>query len=865
MVHEEKRSYFDEHLYAELKAFIWGGPRMPVDKNGTLSLPSFEAVVGKINSYVLRQDLRVHIISETLAYLLAEASEDKTQPLFLLSYLCRETIKQAVLRKFDEVLGGECADLLGLSHKIGDNVAEANQVFLSLRICDPSVYAGDFLCTMLNEMIAVKSQLGILVDKNGNPMYQYRFVADENGRLTVLDKKEFKMVVLDGNTAESRYIQEALYDEKTKIIRNCLFGVDFNPFYVLICKLRLWLNVIMTLNGTKETDLPFVESNILCGDALVSRFTLKDDLLVALKNINQTVLGYKKLADNIKTIKEPEDRQYLVELMSLIQNRLVEGIGWYSKDTEELLHLRRELYDIMTLGLFPLTEKEEHLRNERVLLLNAKIKKQEQQLSVFRHHPSFGQAVEWRYVFPEVLDAKGVFTGFDVIIGILPDATITGIGGDRGGLYKKMNYRVYKRTGHISDLFCELANRILKYGGCMSYIMSLDWRNDTNASKLGDYFVAETNPLQLIVLDELSSSYGTLKDKCAVIIQKDINRHHAITCQVEVSYDPRVVDLGTYIRQFAMPVFHLVEKGPAAAASSISTVIASNAEYMGINGKIKKYGLLVKNWDVDIYSGVMTGFDEAFILNRETREKLIHADVKNSDIIKPLLTGNLVKRYGDEVPEQWLLYIPWHFPLQYDKTIKAASERAEQRFRQQYPNAYNHLLAYKSALSSRNTIEVGLGFEWYALQRFGMNNNWGDFVEQKVVWKRDSSDYHFGIDYGGCAVLDDVCFMVGQHLKFLLGVFNSTMGRYMLSDLSRLSTSESRAGISVIESMSIPVPNGKMESDIITLVNRRVSENGKNGGNAGEIEEQINRLVYELYNLTEEEAGFIRSQVASMK
>jgi hypothetical protein len=863
-VHEEKRSYFDEHLYTELKAFIGGETRISADNSGLLFLPSFEEVIDKINSYYFRRDLRVHIISETLQRMLADISGNKPLPSFLLSNLCRETIKQAVLCRFDEVLGGEAGDLLGLSHKIGDNVAEANRVFLSLRVCDPSVYTGDFLCTMLNEMIAVKSQLGILVDKHGNPLYRYKVVVSEIGGLKVLDKREFKPVVLDGNTTESRQIREALYGEKVKIIRSCLFGVGAVPFHVLICKLRLWLDLMTTSGETEEAELLFTEGNIICGDALVSRFSLKDDLLVAFRNVNQTVLDYKKLAENIKTVKDPDDRRYLTELMSLIQNRLIEGIGWYSKDTEELLRLRRELCEIMMPGLFPLTEKEEHLRNEKELLLNVEIKKQERQLSAFRHHPSFEQAVEWRYIFPELLDERGAFTGFDAIIGILPDATIAGIGGDKAGLYKKLNYRVYKQTGYVADLFCELANRILRYGGCMSFIMSSDWRNDTHDSKLGDYFAAETNPLQLIVLDEIASSYKTLKDKCAVIIRKDINRHHAIICRVEASYDPRAVDLGTYIRQFARPVFHLVEKGAMAAASSISAVIASNAEYMSINNKIKRYGLLIRNWDVNVYSGVTTGLDEAYILNRETREKLIHSDVKNSDIIKPLLTGNLVKRYGDEIPEQWLLYIPWHFPLQYDKTIKAASERAEQRFLQQYPDAYNHLLTYKSALSSRNTIEVGLGFEWYALQRSGMNNIWGDFSEQKVVWKRDSPDYCFGIDYGGCAVLEDVCFMVGQHLKFLLGVFNSTMGRYILSDLSRLSAGESRAGISVIESMSVPVPSAKMESDIITLINRRISENGKSGVSDGEIEEQIDRLVYELYNLTEEEAGFVRSYVTSM-
>ena len=859
VVSESGRSYFDEHIYADLKAFIYGDSLLS-DKERSLSgLPLFADVVEKINSYALRQDMRFRIISETVRTLLSELDGGSEGPTFIVSYLCREVVKNAALRKFNNVLGCECADIQSLSYMIGDNIAEANKVFLSLRICDPSVCYGVFLRAMLNEMIAVKSQLGILADKGGNPLYKYKFVVGESG-LTVLDKKEFRTIELDGSTSESRYIQESLYYEKLALLHNCLFGADTDSLSVLVCKLRLWLDVVVGLNGNKDFDFPYIESNIICGDALVSRFTLKDDLLVAFKSINQTVADYKRLAFSIKTVKESSDRKYLVELMDLIRNRLIEGIGWYSKDTEELLRLRRELSQIMTPGLFPLSEMESQMRNDRILLLHAKIKKQENQLSVFRHHQAFEQAVEWRYIFPELLDERGNFIGFDAVTGMLPNATVAGIGGDKAGFYKRMNYKVYKNTGNVSDMFCELANRLLVYGGCMSYIMPSNWRRDPSNYKIGEYLVAEMNPSRLILLDELSSSYNILREKCALIVYKDINRHSALMCHVDASYNPQIIDLGAYMQQYAIPIFRLVESsGGTPVKESISSVIASNADYMSISSKIKRNGLLIKNWDVNIYTGVMTGYDEAFFVDKATREELIHADYKNSDIIKALLTGDFIKRYGDGIPEQWLLYIPWHFPLQYDKTIKAASARAEQRFQMQYPDVYNRLLKHKDALSSRSTVEVGLGFEWYALQRTGMKNNWENFSELKIVWKRDSSDFNFGIDYGGCAVLDDTCFMVGQHLKFLLGVFNSSMGRYMLADLSRLSTNESQAGVFVVESMSVPVPNGKMESDVITLVNRRISENNKGDEERQVTEEQIDRLIFELYDLTEDEISFVKT------
>ena len=856
----------DNPVYTELKSFIYGDDDSSGYKDKRFDLPSFDSVVEKINSFALRQDLRIRIISESLGQIMQDVEEKMEIPFFLTSYLCRETVKSLTLRKFNRVLGCECVDFLSLSHKIGDNIAEANRVFSEIRICDPFARTGKFITAMLNELIAAKSQLGLLVDTNGNPLYKYKFVtASEGEGLLVLDKKDLHPVQLDGSAPESCHIQHALFNEKVALVRQCLFGVCVDPVSLLTCKIRLWLDMISHLDGVKNLALPPVESNLICGNALISRFTLKDDLTVALKQINQTVAGYKMLAEKIKTVNDTTDRQYLNELMTLVKNRLIEGIGWYSKDTNELLRLRREMSALLEPGLFPLDKNEKLLQQERLLLLQAKIKNQEKLISTFRNHPAFEQAIEWRYVFPELLDAKGNFTGFDAMIGILPDADVAGIGGEKANFYKRMNFKVFKNTGNISDMYCELASRLLVFEGCMTYIMSSNWQRDTLNSKIGEFLNAEMNPLQLILLNEIASSCHQLKDKCAIIAHKDLNRHRTVICRIDASFHPKTIDLETYVRQFAKPVYRLVETGYTSGsdytfgAETISTMIASQAEYTSINNKIKRKGLLIRNWNVNIYSGIVTGCDQAFVINKQTRDELIRADYKNSNIIVPVLTGDFIKRYGDQVPEQWLLNIPWHFPLHYDKTINAASAIAEQRFQLQYTDINAHLLKYKDALSSRNTNEVGLGFEWYALQHFVSGDQWNDFSAQKIVWKRDSSDYNFGFDYGQCAVLDDTCFMVGQHLKYLLGALNSTIGRFMLSDQARQSISESQAGIFVVESVAVPLPNNKIESDVVLLVNRRFSENNKSKEVKALTDEKIDRIFYRLFDLTENEISFIKT------
>jgi hypothetical protein len=332
-----------------------------------------------------------------------------------------------------------------------------------------------------------------------------------------------------------------------------------------------------------------------------------------------------------------------------------------------------------------------------------------------------------------------------------------------------------------------------------------------------------------------------------------------VNINIHKSYDSKVIDIETYIKQNSKNIIHLNENISLMSKTFVNEIINSNVEYPSIHNKIKQRGLYIKNWDVNIHSGITTGFDEAFILNKQEKETLISLDYKNLSIIRPLLSSNNIFRYHEEKPEKWILYIPWHFPLQFDSSITSASERAEARFKLQYPDIYKHLSKFKQPLSMRNAMEIGIGFEWYALQQTGIHNNSDPFSDLKIVWKRKSQTHHFSIDFGGCAILDDAYFMTGQHLKFLLGVLNSSMGKFMIYDLTCSLNNENQNITSALESVSVPIPDSKMESDIVSLVNKRISQNGNNTAETIEIDKRIDYLVYTQYGLSEDEKNFVQT------
>jgi adenine-specific DNA-methyltransferase len=142
---------------------------------------------------------------------------------------------------------------------------------------------------------------------------------------------------------------------------------------------------------------------------------------------------------------------------------------------------------------------------------------------------------------------------------------------------------------------------------------------------------------------------------------------------------------------------------------------------------MERIGVPLKDWNIQINYGIKTGFNEAFIIDGQKRKELIEKCPKADDIIRPILSGRDIHRYHFDSPNKWVIFIPWHFPLHEDESIKGASFEAEKAFQKEYSTIYNYLLNHKQSLENRNKAETGIRYEWYALQRFGANY-WKEFI-----------------------------------------------------------------------------------------------------------------------------------------
>ena len=380
-------------------------------------------------------------------------------PGFITMYMCRETIRKAVVQKFNETQEWNCTTLEEIYDKIEDR-KEANKIVNSIKICDPAVGSGHFLVSALNEMIAVKNDLKILQDRDGKRLKEYQ-VEVVNDELIVTDE-EGELFEYNPNNKESQRIQETLFHEKQTIIENCLFGVDINSNSVKICRLRLWIELLKNAyykNATELETLPNIDINIKCGNSLVSRFAIDADLKQALKKSKWSIDSYRVAVDTYRNAENKEQKREMERLITAIKSDFRSEIDTPFKKT-----IRAARIKVDQLATEINTIKQWGEKADKKLIKDfenaiEKLKKLETEKDDILSNKIFENAFEWRFEFPEVLNDDGDFVGFDVVIGNPPYFIMTKNNMEKPELSHYINnYKAVKNASskNIFNLFIEL-------------------------------------------------------------------------------------------------------------------------------------------------------------------------------------------------------------------------------------------------------------------------------------------------------------------------------------------------------------------------------------------------------------------------
>ena len=767
-------------------------------------------------------------------------------PGFITMYMCRETIRRAVLQKFKEIKGWNCANIDELYDKITDK-KEANQIINSLKICDPAVGSGHFLVSALNEIITIKSDLKVLLDRQGKTLRDYD-IKIENDELIITDD-DGKFFTYNPKNSESRRIQEAIFHEKQTIIENCLFGVDINPNSVNICRLRLWIELLKNAYyktssltpllpgegniGELET-LPNIDINIKTGNSLISRFPLNWDLRTILKKSNWNIESYRNAITTYHNTDNKDKKQEIERLINDIKSKIRTEISSNDPNIEkrnqkvaELRHLRDQK------SLFAESKAEAKSRQKKQEELEQQINQLNSDIEDKKSGKIYQNAFEWRFEFPEVLNDEGDFIGFDVVIGNPPYISLSKIKEKSQPAYFENNYQTYTKGADIYCLFYEKGSCLLRKAGFLTYITSNSWLKTIYGDLLKKYLIKNLQPQTLLNIEDMQIFEEATVESNIFILKKDkvneffdvasLTNNYLIGSSLEEYFDKNYF-------QFTIP--------------NTSEWIIGNEETVSLKQKIEQSSKLLKEFDININRGLLTGLNAAFIINEETKYQLIAESSNSAEIIQPILRGRDLKKYSYEFSNQWVICT---FPsLGLD--IK------------NYPS----IMAYFEKIGRKRLAQSGIEGS-----RKKTNNQWfetqdsiaysQDFNKPKIVWGEISDKPKFAFDDSNYYAEATTFLMTGEKLKYLLAILNSKLSEWYFNQISTTTgMGTNRWKKYKIEMLPIKEPTEIEELLLEKIVNQILTAKKLDPkADTTALETEIDQLVYQLYELTAEEIKIV--------
>ncbi|HED5354042.1 TPA: Eco57I restriction-modification methylase domain-containing protein [Campylobacter jejuni] len=778
-------------------------------------------------------------------------------PSFITSYMCKESITKVVLDKFNAQFDLDAKDISELRKSLRKEDKKAQKELLnSIKICDPAVGSGHFLVSALNVMLSIYDELNLFDEEF--------YLEVQNDEILITGRKgefiEYKRPSTPKDKAH--LIQQELFHTKKDIIENNLFGVDINPNSCEITKLRLWIELLkhsfyQSFDDENYHDLktlPNIDINIKCGNSLVSYFETGKSLN-HYPNIKERMGKYKRIVKDYKEgfyTDKSHINQEIKNLKISFKNfcfadkfkKEMKGFNdkceKYSKKYGNFLAVDDEnlkFFVSANLTLFDFDEKEAtkefaNLKKEYDSIFNLE-----------SNHP-----FEWRFEFPEILDDDGNFKGFDLIIGNPPYIRQEELKELKPHLAK--NYKVYKGTSDIYTYFYELGFNVLKDNGVLSYITSNKYTRAGYGEALREFLLKNVKLLEYTDLNGIKVFDSATVDTSILCFEKSKSKDNKF----------KYLALSNEILKTCAYNIGLYKDFAEFSQNSLSkeSFTFSDENTSALKAKIERIGTPLKEWyGLNIYRGILTGYNEAFIITTEKRNEIL-ANCKDeaekertAKLIRKMLRGRDIKRYSYEWAGLWVIGT---FP-----SLKIDIE--------QYPALKQYLSQFLPRIeqSGEKGCRKKTSNKWFETQ-----DNiayYEEFEKEKIVWNRISSDLCFSYDNQKNFILDSmfsITFYSNINLKYLIANLNSSISKFWIKN-NAATLGDGIYGAKIyIEKLPIPKINSKNEKiadELINLVDEilKAKEQDKNA-NTQKLENKINSLVYKLYNLNEEEIKIIEGK-----
>ncbi|MEG3868536.1 Eco57I restriction-modification methylase domain-containing protein [Microcoleus sp. Z1_B2] len=606
----------------------------------------------------------------------------------------------------------------------------------NLKILDPACGSGAFPMGILHKLVYILSKLD---PQNGRWKEKQISKASEIPDGTIREK-----VIEDIEQAFEH--NELDYGRKLYLIENCIYGVDIQPVAIQISKLRFFISLIVhqNIHDSQENrgvrPLPNLETKFVAANALI---------------------GIKGAADF--TLRDPRIEQKEKELAEVRRSYFMARTPKTKAKYRELDdQVRHQISEILKSGGFP-SESAEKLANWKPYEQNA----------VADFFDS-----EWMF---------GLGEGFDVCIGNPPYVRQEQIK-EFKPIFKSQ-YDCYTGVADLYVYFYEQGLKLLKNQGILCYISSNKYFRSGYGEKLRKFLANESTIQQLIDFGD-APIFTAIAYPSIIIASKEQPKNH----------QTRVLnwELGQAVDQFAS-VFENQSFLMAQKELTADGWRLESSTVLNLLEKLRTTGTPLGEYvNGRFYYGIKTGFNEAFVVDRETRDRLIAEHPSSAEVLKPFLRGRDVKRWSVEYQNLWLIFTRRGIDIK------------------KYPAIENYLSQYQEKLTPGTGRKVGT-YKWYEIQ-----DNvayWQEFEQPKIVYPDIAIRCEFAFDtnsfYPDCTL-----FLIPAESKYLLGFLNSGMIQFFINQICPAVRGDFKRFKSIyVSQIPIPTTTEPQRNVIETLVN----------------------------------------------
>ena len=585
-------------------------------------------------------------------------------------------------------------------------------------------------------------------------------------------------------------VEKNAADIKRHIIQNNIYGVDIEKGAVDIARLRFWLSLIVD----EETPrfLPNLDFKIMQGNSLLEQYKGVD-----------------------------------LSKMTELSSEQGEGtqLTWFDNMLDVLrLDLRKKLDEYYNCSDH---QRKEQLKQE--IIENVKQQLREQSINV-----DFGdldlsandQFSLWHTWFYDVFSQGG----FDIVIANPPYVDAKKLKSIAPSL---RHYVVFNGTADLYTYFYELALTLLSNKGVLTYITSNKWIRSEYGRKLRKLFL-QNSIVQLVDFGR-NRLFGATVDSNIIVVKKISQENKPLLCYFDENTK------GTSLKE-------MLEYGQVKDVCLTEDAwLLKAGENDMMKSKIEAHGVPLKNFGVNIFRGILTGFNKAYHIDETKKEKLVQLDPNSASIIKPLICGNNTEKYFCVPSDLYLIatfpsrhYNIDDFPAVKQYLLSYGIERLEQTGR-------THIVDGKQVKSRKKTHN-----KWFETQ--DSIGYWEEFTMPKIIWQAISKRIAFAYDPIGSYFCDvTTFFMTGEKLKYILAILNSKLFEYALLNIY-LEGDTFKSKNAIIQNFPIPKIDEDREKPLIDIVDEMVNiKSGNPLADISYLEKRANILVYHLYGLTYDE------------